>query len=99
MGQLVALSQTSRAQRMPLGKQSARRVGHHLAAIRVVTVDDKLLSSPDRAQTQGFIGQQLVVSEAIVQFDGAHILRTETGLFVDQLGAALRHVETNISNH
>src|SRR5581483_6089512 len=41
--QLGALGQPGRAERVPLGQQAARRVGHHPAAVGVVTVGDELL--------------------------------------------------------
>ena len=50
--QFVALGKTRRAERMPLGEQSARRIGDEAAAIGIVTIDDELLRLALAAQTE-----------------------------------------------
>src|SRR6185369_16855453 len=69
LNQLGALGKARGAERMPLGQQAARRIGDDPPAIAVVAVADELLGAARRAQAQGFVGDQLVVGEAVVQLD------------------------------
>jgi hypothetical protein len=69
VGQFVALGQAGRAQRVPLGQQAAGRIGDDLAAVGVVAVVDEFVGAAFRAQAERFVGDQLVVGEAVVQFD------------------------------
>ncbi|MNG83539.1 hypothetical protein D3C79_422640 [compost metagenome] len=99
VSQLIALSKTGGPQRMPLGQQSTRRVGHHLTAIAVVTIQHKTLSATHCTQPQGLVRQQLVMSKAVVQFDHTNVLRINAGLLVHGLRSPLRHVKTHHLNH
>src|SRR3954466_3860318 len=73
MRQLVALRQTGGAERMALGEKTAGRIGHGLAAKRVVAVVDEAFRAAVRAEAEAFIGDQLIVRETIVQFDDVEI--------------------------
>ncbi len=77
---------------MTLGKQSARRIGHHPAAVGVLTVPDKLFSTALGRQPERFVGDEFVGGETVVQFAHLHILGPEAGLFVNSVGGVLRHV-------
>ena len=70
---------------MALGQQAARRVGHDLAAVGVVAVDDELLGAALGAQAQRLVGEQLVVREAVVQLDHVDVLGADAGRLVDLL--------------
>src|SRR3954471_23576161 len=65
--ELVALRKSGCAEWMPLRQQAARRIGHDPAAVRVFAVLDEPLRLAFGAQAQRFIGDELVVREAIVE--------------------------------
>ena len=72
---------------MALGQQAAGGVGDVLAAVGVLAVPDELLGAALGTQADGFVGEQLVGGEAVVQLDDLDILGTEAGFLV-QLGGA-----------
>ncbi|MCY1404817.1 hypothetical protein D9M71_200390 [compost metagenome] len=84
---------------MALGEQTAGRVGDNLATVGVVAVENELLGAADRAEAQGFVGQQFIVGEAVVHLGDADVARVDTGLLVDFLGRALGHVEADDFDH
>ena len=83
LDQFGALRETGGAQRMALAQQAARRVGDDLAAVGVVAVADELLGAALRAQAERFVADQLVLREAVVQFDDVDVLRADAGGLVD----------------
>src|SRR3546814_6107324 len=50
VGELVALREPRRAERVALREQAARRIGHDLATIAVVAVVDELLGAAFRSE-------------------------------------------------
>ena len=77
-GQLGALRQPRRTERMSLGDQAAGRVDHPPPAVCGVVVVDELRCLTLGAQAEGFVQQQLVGGEAVVQFDHLEVVRPET---------------------
>src|SRR5688572_16161060 len=70
-GQLVALRKPGGAERMALRQQAAGRIGDDPAAIAVVAIVDELGGLALAAQAEPFIGDQLVMREAVVQIGRA----------------------------
>src|SRR4029453_9220835 len=84
-GQLGALSQPRRAERMALRNEPARRVDHPAPAVGGVAVVDELGRLALAAQPQRLVQQELVGREAVEQLDYLEVLRAEAGLVVNLL--------------
>src|SRR4030095_7445575 len=67
--ELIALRESGRPKRVAFGKEAARRISDHLAAVRVVAVVHKPLAGAFGAEPERFVGEQLVVRETVVQLD------------------------------
>ena len=84
-GQLGALGEAGRAERVPLGDEAARRVHDPPATVCRLAPLDQATTLAGAAQAQRLVGQQFVDGEAVVQLDDVHIGRSETGLLIDAL--------------
>ena len=84
---------------MALGQQAAGRIGHDLAAIGVVAIVDEALGAAFGAQAERLVGDQLVVREAVVQFDDVEVLRADAGGLIDLVGRGSRHVVADHLHH
>ena len=73
--QFVALREAGRAERMALRQQAARGIGDDAPAIGVVAVVDEGFRAAFRAKAERLVGDELVVSETIVQLDDLDVLR------------------------
>ena len=90
--ELEALREAGRAQRMALGEQAAGRIGDVTAAVGVVAVGDEPLGAALRAQAQRLVADELVVREAVVQFDDVDLVGADAGRGVDLGGGRLGQV-------
>src|SRR3984957_12623594 len=81
-----ALSETGRAEWMPLREQAAGRIGDHAAAVSVVAIRDKLRSLPGSAQAEALIGEHLIVRKAVVKFDDIDVVGSHAGAAIDLIG-------------
>ena len=88
MSQLEALRQPGSAERVALRQQPAGRIGDRLAAIGVVAGRYECGCSPLAAQPQRFIGDQLVLREAVVKLDDIELLRADPACSYTLLAAA-----------
>src|SRR3546814_12130710 len=59
VGELVALREPRRAERVALREQATRRIGHDLATIAVVAVVDELLGAAFGAEAERLIGDEI----------------------------------------
>jgi hypothetical protein len=89
-GQLRALGQTRRTERVPLGDEPTRRVDHPASAVGGVVVVDQSRCFTLAAQAEGFVQQKLVGGEAVVQLDDLEVLGAEARLVVNLLGHSCR---------
>src|SRR3546814_20946920 len=83
VGELVALREPRRAERVALREQAARRIGHDLATIAVVAVVDALLGAAFGAEAERRIGDERVRGETGVELDDRDTVRTDASGFQD----------------
>src|SRR3546814_20067399 len=79
MREFEALRETRRAERMALGKQPARGVGAHLAAIAVVAIVEDFLGAALGAEAQRLLGDEFVGGDTVVKPDHRTIVRADAG--------------------
>src|SRR3546814_19647953 len=99
MREFEALRETRRAERMALGKQPARGVGDHLAAIAVVAIVDEFLGAALGAEAERLIGDEFVGGETVVKLDHRDIVGADAGFLIDLARGFLRTVVTDDLNH
>src|SRR5882757_3712281 len=90
--QLGALRQTGGSERVAFGDQAAGGVDHPAPAVGGFAAVDELVPFALSAQPDGFVGEQLVGCEAVVQLDDVHIVRADAGLLVDLLRRPTAHL-------
>ncbi len=73
-GQLGALGQAGRAERVALGDQPTGGVDHPATAVGGVVVVDQPRRLALAAQAEGLVQQQFVGGEAVVQLDDLEVL-------------------------
>lgn len=83
VGQFKALRQARCAKRMALAQQSARGIGHNPPAIGIIAIGNEPGCAALFAQAKPFVGDQFIVSEAIVQLDHANIAWPHARGFID----------------
>ena len=78
-----ALGEAGGAERVALGEQAAGGVGDDSAAIGVVAVGDELFGGACGGEAEGFVGDEFVGGEAVVEFDDVEVGGADAGGFVD----------------
>mmetsp|Transcript_14488 Transcript_14488/g.16003 ORF Transcript_14488/g.16003 Transcript_14488/m.16003 type:complete len:305 (-) Transcript_14488:482-1396(-) len=93
--QFRALSQAGGTERMPLGNQTTRWVHHILASICVVTSIDEFACFTLSAKSETFVSNQLVGSEAIVQFNNLDVIGGNSCLGIALISSSFCHICSN----
>ena len=81
--ELGALGEAGGAERVALGEEAAGGVGDEFAAVGVVAVPDELLGFAFFAEAEGFVGEELVGGEAVVELDDVDVFGADAGLLID----------------
>src|SRR3546814_13268894 len=77
VGELVALREPRRAERVALREQAARRIGHGLATIAVVAVVAELFGAAFGAEAERLIGDELIRGDTAVELDDRDFVGTD----------------------
>src|SRR4051794_36148008 len=91
-GQLGALGEPRRPERVALGDQSAGGADDYLASVGGRLFLDQLVPLPLGGEPERFLGDELVGAEAVVQLADVDVLGGDAGLGVRLVGRGLRHV-------
>ena len=92
-GELGALREAGRPERVALGDQAAGRVDHRaVAAVGRRLGLDQLVALALGGEAERLVGDQLVGREAVVELAHVDLVGRDAGLLVGLVGGLLRHV-------